>query len=225
MSNRTIGLADELQAYLLDVSLREPELLAELRRETMAMPQASMQIAPEQGQFMALLVQLVGARRILEVGTFTGYSALVMALAQPPGGRIVACDVSAEWTAIARRYWERARVADRIDLRLGPAVETLDALVAAGETGTFDLAFIDADKSNYRTYYERALTLLRPGGLICVDNTLWGGSVVNPAKDDPDTRAIRAFNAALKDDPRIALSLVPIGDGLTLARKAEIAVA
>ncbi len=225
LSNRTISLDDNLYAYLLDVSLREPEILAELRRETMALPRASMQIAPEQGQFMALLVQLTGARRILEIGTFTGYSALVMALALPPEGRIVACDISEEWTAIARRYWERARIAGRIDLRLGPAVDTLDKLIGAGHAGGFDFAFIDADKSNYRTYYERALTLLRPGGLICVDNTLWGGSVVDADKDDPDTRAIRAFNAALRDDPRIALSLVPIGDGLTLARKAETAVA
>lgn len=219
MSNRTIGLDDALQAYLLAVSLREPELLAELRRETLAMPEAAMQIAPEQGQFMALLVRLLGARRILEIGTFTGYSALVMALALPPDGRIVACDISETWTTMARRYWERAGVGERIELRLGPALETLDALIGAGDADTFDFAFIDADKENYRAYFERTLVLLRPGGLIAVDNTLWGGSVVDPAKDDPDTTAIRAFNAALRDDPRIDLSLVPIGDGLTLALK------
>ncbi len=219
MSNRTIGLSDELYDYLLAVSLREPELLAELRAETMAMAQRSMQIAPEQGQFMALLVRLLGARRILEVGTFTGYSALAMALALPEGGRIVACDVSEAWTRVARRYWQRAGVGHRIDLRLGPALATLNGLIAAGEAGTFDFAFIDADKESYRDYYERSLTLLRPGGLIAVDNTLWGGSVVNRDKTDPDTLAIRAFNAALHEDPRIDLSLVPIGDGLTLARK------
>lgn len=219
MSNRSIGLSDALYDYLLAVSLREPEILAELRRETMAMAQRSMQIAPEQGQFMALLVRLTGARRILEIGTFTGYSALAMALALPPEGRIIACDVSEEWTEVARRYWQRAGVGDRIELRLAPALETLDTLIGGGAGSSFDFAFIDADKSRYLEYYERTLTLLRPGGLIAVDNTLWGGSVVDPDKSDPDTVAIRAFNAALHDDPRIELSLVPIGDGLTLARK------
>ncbi|MCU0893423.1 MAG: class I SAM-dependent methyltransferase [Rhodospirillales bacterium] len=219
MSNRTLGLSDALYDYLLSVSLREPEILVELRRETMAMSERSMQIAPEQGQFMALLVRLTGARRILEIGTFTGYSALAMALALPPEGRIVACDVSEAWTAVARRYWRRAGVAERIELRLAPAVETLDALVAQGGGGSFDFAFIDADKGRYLDYYERSLTLLRPGGLIAVDNTLWGGGVADLAKTDADTAAIRAFNAALHDDPRVELSLVPIGDGLTLARK------
>ncbi|HRK96344.1 MAG TPA: class I SAM-dependent methyltransferase [Rhodospirillales bacterium] len=219
MSNRTIGLSDALYDYLLAVSLREPEILAELRRETMAMAQRSMQIAPEQGQFMALLVRLIGARRILEVGTFTGYSALAMALALPADGRILALDVSEEWTRVARRYWQRAGVAGRIDLRLGPALQTLEGLIGAGEGGSFDFAFIDADKENYAGYYERALTLVRPGGLVAVDNTLWGGSVVDPDKADADTLAIRAFNAALHGDDRVELSLVPIGDGLTLARK------
>lgn len=219
MSNRTIGLSDALYDYLLAVSLREPEILAELRRETMPMAQRSMQIAPEQGQFMALLVRLIGARRILEVGTFTGYSALAMALALPADGRVLALDVSEEWTSVARRYWQRAGVAGRIDLRLGPALQTLDGLIGADEGGSFDFAFIDADKENYAGYYERALTLLRPGGLVCVDNTLWGGSVVDPNKTDADTLAIRAFNAALHADGRVELSLVPIGDGLTLARK------
>lgn len=219
MSNRTIGLSDQLYDYLLAVSLREPEVLAELRRETMAMAERSMQIAPEQGQFMALLVRLLGARRILEVGTFTGYSALAMALALPADGRIVACDVSEAWTAVARRFWRRAGVDGRIELRLGPALVTLDELIASGHAGGFDFAFIDADKESYPAYYERALTLVRPGGLIAVDNTLWGGSVVNPEKTDADTRAIRCFNAALHEDARIDLSLVPIGDGLTLAQK------
>lgn len=219
MSNRTIGLSDELYGYLLSVSLREPEVLAELRRETMAMAQRSMQIAPEQGQFMALLVRLMGAARILEVGTFTGYSALAMALALPADGRILALDVSEAWTSVALHYWQRAGVASRIDLRLGPALQTLDGLVGAGEGGSFDFAFIDADKENYAGYYERALALVRPGGLIAVDNTLWGGSVVDPNKNDADTAAIRAFNGALHEDGRVELSLVPIGDGLTLARK------
>jgi predicted O-methyltransferase YrrM len=219
MSNRTLGLSDPLYDYLLSVSLREPEILAELRRETMAMAERSMQIAPEQGQFMALLVRLTGARRILEIGTFTGYSALAMALALPADGRIIACDVSEAWTAVARRYWQRAGVDGRIELRLAPALQTLDALIGEGGGGSFDFAFIDADKGRYLDYYERSLILLRPGGLIAVDNTLWGGSVADPAETDADTAAIRAFNAALRDDLRIDLSLVPIGDGLTLARK------
>ena len=168
---------------------------------------------------MALLVRLRGARKILEIGTFTGYSALVMALALPPGGRIVTCDVSREWTSVAARYWAEAGVGDRIDLRLAPALETARVLLDAGEGLTFDFAFIDADKENYLAYYEAALDLVRPGGLIVADNTLWGGSVADPAVQDADTRAIRAFNERLKDDPRIDLSLVPIGDGLTLARK------
>jgi predicted O-methyltransferase YrrM len=168
---------------------------------------------------MALLVRLTGARRILEIGTFTGYSALAMALALPADGRIIACDVSEAWTAVARRYWQRAGVVGRIELRLAPALQTLDALIGEGGGGSFDFAFIDADKGRYLDYYERSLILLRPGGLIAVDNTLWGGSVADPAETDADTAAIRAFNAALRDDPRIDLSLVPIGDGLTLARK------
>jgi caffeoyl-CoA O-methyltransferase len=180
-----------------------------------------MQIAPEQGQFMALLIRLTGARKVLEIGTFTGYSALTMALALPPNGRIVACDISREWTTIASRYWAEAGVAARIDLRLAPALETTTALLDAGEALTFDFAFIDADKERYADYYEAALQLLRPGGLIAIDNTLWNGRVANPAAQDGDTLAIRAFNERLKDDLRIDLSLVPIGDGLTLARKRD----
>jgi predicted O-methyltransferase YrrM len=181
-----------------------------------------MQIAPEQGQFMALLVRLIGARRILEIGTFTGYSALAMALALPADSRLVACDVSETWTDVARRFWAEAGVAERIDLRLRPALETLETLEtlsAEGGRDGFDLAFIDADKERYRDYFEACLRLVRPGGLICVDNTLWGGSVADPQRTDADTEAIRAFNAALHADPRIDLSLVPIGDGLTLARR------
>ena len=219
MANRTIALSEGLYEYLLDVSLREPDVLRRLREETAMLPAANMQIAPEQGQFMALLVEVMGARNAIEVGTFTGYSSLCVALALPPGGRLVACDVNAEWTDMARRYWAEAGVADRIDLRLAPALETLDALIAEGEAGTFDFAFIDADKKIYDAYFERILTLLRPGGLVCVDNVLWSGSVIDTAKQDAATRAIRAFNKKLHADPRVSLSLVPIGDGLTLVRK------
>ena len=190
-----------------------------LREETASMEQANMQIGPEQGQFMALLVEFIGARSVLEVGTFTGYSALAMAAALPENGALVACDVSEEWTAIGRRYWEEAGVAHKIELRLAPALETLDALLAEGRAGTFDFAFIDADKEGYDAYYERALELVRLGGLIALDNTLWEGKVVDPAATDVDTEAIRAINKKLAADERVTLSMVPIGDGLTLARK------
>ncbi len=219
MSPRTIVLDDALHDYLLSVSLRETGLLRRLRDETAALPQSSMQIAPEQGQFMALLVRLLGARRIVEVGTFTGYSALAMAAALPEDGQLIACDVSEAWTAIARRYWEEAGVSSRIELFIAPALETLDGLIRDGWAGTVDLAFIDADKESYGFYFERLLTLVRPGGLILIDNVLWGGSVIDPEKQDADTEAIRAFNAQLHHDDRIDLSLVPVGDGLTLARK------
>lgn len=221
MSLRTTPLTDELHAYLLAVSLREPPLLRRLREETLALPEAQMQIAPEQGQFMALLVKLMRARRLLEIGTFTGYSALCMAAALPPGGLLVACDVSPQWTEVARRFWAEAGVADRIELRLGPALETLRALLDAGQGLTFDLAFIDADKENYQAYYEAALALLRPGGLVLVDNTLWDGRVADASAQDPGTASIRAFNQRLHDDLRVEISLVPIGDGLTLARKRD----
>jgi len=219
MSSRTIVLNDALYEYLLSVSLREPDVLCRLREETAKMPQHNMQISPEQGQFMALLVELTGARKCLEVGTFTGYSTLSLALALPEDGQIVACDISEEFTSRAKPYWQKAGVAGKIDLRLGPALETLDALIADGESGAFDFAFIDADKVNYQGYFQRALDLIRRGGLILVDNVLWSGAVVDPARDDEDTEAIRAFNQARVGDPRISLSLVPIGDGLTLARK------
>ena len=219
MSNRTIDLTDTLYDYLLSVSLRETDLQRRLREETATLSMARMQISPEQGQFMALIARLVAARRCLEVGVFTGYSSLAVALALPDDGRIVACDVSEEWTAIARRYWAAAGVADRIDLRLAPAIDTLDALIAAGDAGTYDLAFIDADKTSYLAYYERALVLLRPGGLLMTDNTLWSGRVADPEVGDADTVALRHYNEHLHRDARIDLSLVPIGDGLTLARK------
>jgi caffeoyl-CoA O-methyltransferase len=221
MTNRSISLTDSLYDYLLSVSLREPRLLLELREETAAMPAARMQISPEQGQFMALLARLVGARRCLEVGVFTGYSSLSVALALPEDGRIVACDVSEKWTAIARAYWQAAGVEQKIDLRLAPALETLDGLIGQGQAGTYDLAFIDADKTNYLGYYERALVLLRPGGLAVIDNTLWDGRVADPENAEADTVAIRHFNEVLHSDARVDLSLVPVGDGLTLARKKD----
>lgn len=219
MSNRSIGLAGPLYEYLLSVSLREHPALARLRAETAAHPKVNMQIAPEQGQFMALLVKLTSAARCIEVGVFTGYSSLAVALALPPTGSLVACDVSEEYTAVARRHWAAAGVAGRIDLRIAPAIETLDALLSAGGAGRYDFGFIDADKGAYADYYERLLALLRPGGLIAVDNTLWDGEVADPGNQQPDTLAIRAFNEKLRDDARVDLSLVPIGDGLTLARK------
>ncbi len=219
MTRHRIEIDDRLQDYILANSLREPEVLRRLRQETAGLPGAGMQIGPEQGQFMALLVELIGARLTLEIGTFTGYSALVVALALPPGGRVVACDVSEEYTAVARRYWAEAGVADKIELHLAPARETLDRLLAENRAGSFDFAFIDADKANYNAYYEGALALLRPGGLIAIDNVLWSGKVLEEAPEDPDTQAIQALNATIKDDSRVTISLLPLGDGLTLARK------
>ena len=216
---QSIGLSDELYRYLLDVSLRETPLQRRLREETANNPLAQMQIAPEQGQFMSLLVRMLGAHRAIEIGVFTGYSSLCIAAALPADGELIACDVNADWTAIARRYWQEAGLAHKISLRLAPALDTLDTLLRNGEEGRFDFVFIDADKTNYRHYYERALALLRPGGLIAVDNVLWGGSVADKQNQEPDTLAIRAFNRALHEDARVELSLVPIGDGLTLARK------
>lgn len=216
---RIVEVTDTLYDYICAVSLREPEILARLRAETAKIPLSSMQISPDQGQFMTLLVELIGARRYLEIGVFTGYSTLAVALALPVDGRVVACDVNAEWTAVAQRYWREAGVTAKIDLRLAPAVETLDALLARGAAGTFDLAFIDADKVSYDAYYERALRLVRPGGLIAIDNVLWNGEVANPAAIDPDTAALKALNRKLRDDARVSLSLLPLGDGLTLARR------
>ncbi|NJO66938.1 MAG: SAM-dependent methyltransferase [Leptolyngbyaceae cyanobacterium RM1_405_57] len=219
MTNKSLNLGDRLYDYLLSVSLREPEVLLKLREETARHPMSQMQIAPEQGQFMALLVQLMGATKTLEVGVFTGYSALSVALALPEKGQVVACDVSEEFTAIARRYWEMAGVANKIDLRIAPAVETLDRLLAEGQAETFDFAFIDADKSNYGTYYEQALQLVRPGGLVLIDNVLWSGQVADDQVQDTRTEAIRAFNRKLHEDQRVSLSMVAIADGLTLALK------
>jgi predicted O-methyltransferase YrrM len=218
MSNRTLNLDDRLYGYLLDHSLREHPELAALREATRAHPQGRMQISPEQGQFMAMLVKLVGARRTIEVGVFTGYSALAVALALPEDGRILACDISEEFTSVGRPYWQRAGVAHKIELVLAPALATLDARLAAGAAASYDFAFIDADKASYDGYYERCLRLVRPGGLIAVDNTLWRGRVAEAVKDD-DTAALQAFNRKLHGDERVDLSLLPIGDGLTLARR------
>jgi len=214
-----IPLSSELAQYIRDVSLREPDVLRRLREETASHPRVSMQISPEQGQFMALLIHFLGARRTLEIGVFTGYSSLVVALALPEDGRIIACDVSEEYTSVARRYWREAGVERKIDLRLRPAVQTLDDLIALGQAGSFDFAFIDADKENYDGYYERCLTLIRTGGLIAVDNVLWSGRVIDASVQDEDTRAIRDFNQKLHSDDRVWLSLLPIRDGVTLACK------
>jgi predicted O-methyltransferase YrrM len=219
MSVRTVNVDARLYDYLLAVSVREPRALEQLREETRQLPNSGMQISPEQGQLMRLLVELIGARRCLEVGVFTGYSSISVALGLPEGGRLVACDVSVEYTDIARRYWRLAGVDDRIELRLGPALATLDGLLAAGERGRFDFAFIDADKENYLGYYERSLELLRPGGLLAIDNVLWSGRVADPQDQSASTLAIRALNELIHGDERVSGSLVPIGDGLFLVRK------
>jgi len=219
MSKRTLNLDDTLYQYLFDHSVRENALLRKLREVTAQEELSRMQIAAEQGQFMALLVELLGAERIIEIGTFTGYSALWLALAMPEHGELICCDISKEWTDIGRPFWRDAGVEDRIQLHLAPALQTLDNLIENGETGSFDMAFIDADKTNYLNYYERCLTLLRPGGLLLFDNTLWGGSVADPAEQDADTQTLRELNDKLFNDERVSISLVPIGDGLTLARK------
>ena len=219
MSSRNNNIPDELYDYILANSLRDRPELKALRDETALMPMAGMQISPDQGQFMALLVKAMGARKVIEVGTFTGYSALVVAGALPADGKLVACDVSEEYTSVGRPHWNKAGLALKIDLRLGAAVETLDAMIAAGESGQYDMAFIDADKENYGLYYESCLTLLRPGGLILVDNVLWGGRVADPAEQDESTQAIRALTKKMHADERIDFSMLPVGDGLSLAVK------
>ena len=216
---RSVTMTDTLYRYMVDHSLRDHPVLAELRAETAKLPQAVMQIGADQGQFMAFLVKLTGARRCIEVGVFTGYSSLAVALALPADGTIVALDVNEEWTAIARRHWEKAGVDKKIDLRLGPALGTLDTLISLRQTGRYDMAFIDADKGNYLAYYERCLELVKKGGLIVVDNTLWSGDVADPSNTKADTVALRAFNDALHHDERIDMALLPVGDGVTLARK------
>jgi caffeoyl-CoA O-methyltransferase len=208
-----------LYEYVLSVSLREPESFRALREETSTLADAEWQIAPEQGPFLALLIQLMGARQCLEVGTFTGYSAAWVASVLPPDGRLTCCEINESFAAVARKHWALAGVAAKIDLRLAPALETLNHLLERGRAGSFDYAFIDADKGNYEAYYEKCLELVRPGGLVAIDNTLWDGKIVNPEISDRDTVAIRTLNAKLRDDKRIWLSFLPFADGLTLARK------
>jgi len=210
---------DDLRRYLLSVSLREPPVLRRLREETDGTERAGWEVSPEQGQFLALLAQSLGARQIIEMGVFAGYSALWLALALPEDGRLIACEISEQYTSIARRYWKEAGVEHKIELRIGPALDTLRGLLSEGQGGRFDLAFIDADKTNNDNYYECALELLRPGGLIAIDNVLWSGRVLDPQSAEPDTLAVRAFNQKLFSDTRVAISMVPIGDGLTLALK------
>lgn len=219
MADRTRLLPEDVHAYVLTCSSREPDVLRRLREATAPLPQSEMQIGPDQGQLMALLVRLVGARRCIEIGTYTGYSALAVALALPPDGRVIACDVNAEWTDIGRRFWREAGVEAKIDLRLKPALETLDELLAQGETDRFDFAFIDADKPRYCQYYEKLLRLIRPGGLIAVDNTLAlaGAPIIH--QDSESANAMRAFNEAVHHDERVDLALLTVGEGLTLLRK------
>lgn len=217
--NKIIPFTDKLYDYLLDHNLSETDAQRELREVTAGMPQAELQIAAEQSSLLALLARLVNAHRALEIGVFTGYSALTVAHCLPSDGTLIACDVSDEWTQIARAYWERDGVADKIDLRLGPALHTLDELIAGGESGTFDFAFIDADKVNATAYYERCLTLLRPGGVVALDNTLWGGEIANAARTDADTTAMRAINQHVYQDSRVFMSLVNVGDGMLIALK------
>lgn len=220
MSNDFLALSEHLYKWLEANSLREPDVLRRLREETQATnPMAIMAISPVQGQFLMLLLKLIRAERTIEVGVFTGYSSLCTALTLPENGQIVACDVSDEWTAVARRYWAEAGVADKLSLRLAPATETLDALLADGQAGTFDFAFIDADKANYDAYYERALKLVRPGGLLVFDNMLWYGKVADESVQDEDTVALRALSAKLHHDARVFVSLIPVGDGITLVLK------
>jgi caffeoyl-CoA O-methyltransferase len=220
MSNRTIQVDERLYDYILKHTPEEAELLRQLRDETARLGDVKrMQISPEQGQLMALLAELTGARTLLEVGTFTGYSALACALVMPSDAQIVACDISEEWTSIAQRYWQKAGVAQKMNLKLGPASQTLQDLIAKGNANTFDMMFIDADKGGYDTYYELGLQLIRPGGLIMIDNVLWSGAVANPSVQDADTVAIRRLNKKLASDPRVTLSMLPVGDGLTLARR------
>ncbi|MDX2142982.1 MAG: class I SAM-dependent methyltransferase [Rhodospirillaceae bacterium] len=219
MSRETLGMSSKLLAYIRRVGAREDGDLKALREETAAHPLAVMQISAEQGQFMMLLMEIMGAKKTLEIGTFTGYSAMCVAKAMGPSGRVVALDVNEEFTAIARRHWAKAGIAERIDLRLAPAKDSLKQLIAAGQSGTFDFAFIDANKSDYDAYYEGALSLLRTGGVIGIDNVLWSGSVIDPTNTTPDTVAIRALNEKIAKDQRVSVSLIPIGDGLTLARK------
>ncbi len=221
MSNRTLDLSDKVYDYLLNHSLRESDLLAELRYETSELKMSIMQISPEQGQFMSLLVKILNVQRAIEVGVFTGYSSLCVAMAMPADGELIACDMNKEWTSIARRYWQKAGLTDRIKLKLAPALKTLNVLLADGQAGHFDFAFIDADKANYKNYYECCLELIRPGGIIVIDNMLWGGAVADETDDSEDTQAIRELNDHIHHDERVEISLLPMGDGLSLVRRRD----
>ncbi len=222
MFKNTLGLPDLLHDYILDNSLKELPILAELRQETEHHKQARMQISPDQGQLIALLIRLMSARRVLEIGVFTGYSSLTIALALPIDGVLVACDISEEYTAIAKRYWRQAGVQDKIDLRIAPALQTLDSLLESGQAETFDFAFVDADKANYSNYYDRALKLLRPGGLMAIDNVLWSGRVADMQSTDKIVQTMRIFNEKVAQDDRVQVSLLPLGDGITLALKKSL---
>jgi len=219
MSKRTLDLSDKVYDYLLNHSLREPELLAELRRETSQLEMSIMQISPEQGQFMSLLVKVLGVKRAIEVGVYTGYSSLSVAMAMPSDGELIVCDTNEEWTNIASRYWARAGLSERITLMLAPALDTLKSLIKSGQAGQFDFAFIDADKTNYKNYYDCCLELIRPGGMIAIDNVLWDGAVADDTDDSEDTQAIRELNDYIHQDQRVDLSMLPIGDGLSLVRR------
>lgn len=219
MSDATLNLSPTVYDYLIKHSLRELAVLTELRKETHKLTESRMQISPEQGQFMALLMEILAAKKTLDIGTFTGYSALAVALALPADGKVFALDVSDQWTNIAKKFWQDSGAGNKIELKLGPAVDSLKMLIANGESGTFDFAFIDADKANYDQYYELSLQLLRKGGLIAVDNVLWDGKVADPEENDQSTNAIRALNSKILKDERVTISMLPIGDGLTLARK------
>lgn len=219
MSDTTLNLTESLYTYLKNNSLREPEVLTQLRKETAKKFSIKMQISPEQGQFMRLLIEILGAKKTLDIGVFTGYSALAVALSLPENGKVIACDINTETSKMAKHFWEIAGVADKIDLRLAPALETLDSMLMNGEAGTVDFAFIDADKANYILYYEKSLSLLRRGGVIAIDNVLWGGDVADPSIQDKNTMTLRELNLKILGDERVSISMLPIGDGLTLARK------
>ena len=219
MSSSTIGLNNELRKYMLDVSFRDDEILRQLREETLTLKEAQMQISPEQGAFLSVLTKILNAKKTLDIGVFTGYSSLVVARELPDDGLVVACDTSIEWTSIAKKYWKLAGVDNKVGLHLAPARETLEKLIEDGQASTYDFSFIDADKINYQSYYEYSLTLVKPGGIIAVDNVLWSGQVIDEYDSEPATRAIRSFNEQLYQDDRVSISMVPIGDGLTLAYK------
>jgi len=219
MSSDTIELNQSLRDYLINVSVKEPSVLKDLREETLKLDEFQMQISPEQGSFLSFLVKLINAKNTLDIGVFTGYSSLVVALQLPQNGYVTACDTNEEWTEIAQKYWKAAKVEDNIDLHIAPAVETLEKLISNGNEGLYDFSFIDADKINYQHYFEQSLVLVRKGGVIAIDNVLWGGRVLDNSDTEPATRAIREFNSKLYKDDRVAISMIPIGDGLTLAQK------